>query len=126
MEEVSLARLRQLIVDIHTVCEDGLLFDTDIALQLGYSASEVECAETILELETKDSLHQLYNTYVRRCYPNADFSPAVRYFPIAKLIFITDISTGITSYIFEEDFEKDLIERGVTILPSWSFKNNAT
>ena len=52
MEELSLQRIRELIIAAHSVSDDGILsFDTSNSASLGFTKSEIEEANKILAAE---------------------------------------------------------------------------
>ncbi len=110
MEEMSLQRIRELLLAIHYPVEIGVEFDTDKALGLGYSAEEIAFVERIIRIEPDRSLIKLFKRLVIFCNLDYSFSCGIVYIAIAKIIFITEADGSKCSHIFEEDLETKVAE----------------
>ena len=114
MDEAKFRRLRQLILDSTTIHDDGISFDTDIALEKGYSEEEIAIADNLLlncSFFTRDFLDKIM--YLRGDY---QFKPQIYFVEFAKIIFIVDKNRQKSTHIFEEDLEKEvLFKQFVTI-----------
>ena len=106
MENVSWEKVRNLLLDIHTVDHEGIEFDTDRAVELGYTSKEINAAETIITTNNNWSLRaeEIREQIIMLCFWKA-IKPVIYYLNDVKLIFIFDISLGIYSYMFEEELE---------------------
>jgi hypothetical protein len=111
MEEISLQKIRKLLLDIHIPSERGVVFDTDKAPELGYSAEEIEFAERIIQIDSDYSLIQLIKRQIIFCDLDLSYLSGVVYIAIAKIIFITEPDGSECCHIFEEDLETKVAER---------------
>ena len=107
MEEMKLQRIRELIIAIHSVGDDGLLFDTSKAQSLGYSEQEIDTANKILAMEPIEYLDELFKSKI--IFTSFHQGPApslnVFYIGLAKLIFVINTEKEIHTYVTEEDLE---------------------
>ncbi len=128
MEEISLQRLRELILDIHSFVELGVEFDTNKALELGYSETEIEIASKILAINQNSSLNNLFKSKILFCNPDFQSKKTVYvyYVMLAKLIFVFDEESDIYSHIFEEDLEEKVRETQKIITTIEYFDANPT
>ena len=112
MVEMSLQRLRELTLEIHSFEEKGIEFDTNKALELGYSETEIEIASKILAMEPNVSLNNLFKSKIIFCDPDIQSKKAffVYYVMFVKLIFVIDRDANVYSYIFEEDLEEKVMQ----------------
>jgi len=112
MEEMSLQRLRNLILDVYTIDESNLIFDTDTALSKGYSIDEVEFANKVFELNPLVSFHTFHlKNDLRYFLDDDEFNPIIFYIQLAELIFIIDLESEVYSYMFEEDLQEKVAEK---------------
>ena len=125
MEEISLQRIRELLLAIHYPVEIGVEFDTDKALGLGYSAEEIAFVERIIRIEPDRSLIKLFKRQVIFCNLDNSFSSGIVYIAIAKIIFITEADGSKCSHIFEEDLETKVAEmKDFLNLLAWATSNH--
>ena len=109
MEEVSLQRIRQLLIDIHSVDDAGTLtFNTEKCQQLNYSDAEIASVNKILAMERIDYLDELFKSKVifSAITPNSTTVLDVYYFGVAKIIFIIDKEMGYYGHVVEEDIDE--------------------
>jgi hypothetical protein len=109
MEEVSLQRIRQLLIDIHSVDDAGTLtFNTEKCQQLNYSDAEIDMVNKILAMERIDYLDELFKSKVifTAVTPNSSPILNVYYFGIAKIIFVINVEWGFYTHVVEEDIDE--------------------
>lgn len=109
MEEVSLQRIRQLLIDIHSVDDLGTLtFNTEKCQQLNYSDVEIDTVNKILAMERNDYLDELFKSKVifTAVTPNSSPKLNVYYFGIAKIIFVINVDWGFYTHVFEEEIDE--------------------
>jgi hypothetical protein len=124
MEEMSLSRIRELILAIHTPRENAVEFDTEKALELGYSAEEIAFAERIIPIQAHRSLIKLFKRQVIFCSLAKGFDSGIVYVAIAKIIFIVEADGSKCDFIFEEDLEAKLAEmKEYIFLMDWATSN---
>jgi hypothetical protein len=124
MEEITLARTRQLILDIHGPTEKGIGFDTDLAPGLGYSQQEILFVERVLEVIPDRILTKLFANLIVFCELDKGYNPGIVYVPIAKMIFIIDGYGQECNHIFEEDLEAKVAEiKNNAINLAWALSN---
>lgn len=106
MEELSLQRIRDLIIAAHTVSEDGeLTFDTTSLDTIGFTKEEIEEADRILAAEQCEPLQEYFKSLIKFSF--VDPPPAtIHYIGYAKLIFSVSVEKQAYSYITEEDLEQ--------------------
>lgn len=125
MNEMSLQRLRELLLAIHAPSEKGVEFDTDKASEFGYSMEEIAFAERILSIEPDRSLIRLLKRQIIFCDLDKSFESGIVYVAIAKIIFITAADGSKCSYIFEENLETKVAEtKDFVNLLAWASTNN--
>ncbi len=109
MEEIAWERIRELIVDIYCVGEEGLYFETDIALIKGYSLEEIKLAENIFETNPRNTTKakQLVDD-IMFCAKYRHLYPMVYYIEAVKLLFVCDKYDKCYTYIYEEDLAKEV------------------
>lgn len=109
MEEIAWERIRDLIVDVYWIDDEGLHFDTDLAIVRGYSIAEVKLAENILETNPSHTLKvkQLVDD-IMFCAKYRDINPMVYYIEAVKLLFVINKYDNTEIYIFEEDLAKEV------------------
>jgi hypothetical protein len=113
MEELSIQRIRDLIIAAHSVSDDGVLsFDTKHSASLGFIQEEIDEADSILAAEQAECLQEYFKSKIAFCFP--DPGPIqVYYIGYAKLIFSVNREKQAYSYITEEDLElkvRDMID----------------
>lgn len=109
MEELNLQRIRQLLIDIHSVDDAGTLtFNTEKCQQLNYSDAEIDTVNKILAMERIDYLDELFKSKVifSAITPNSTTVLDVYYFGVAKIIFIIDKEMGYYGHVVEEDIDE--------------------
>ncbi len=111
MEEMSLQRIRELLLAIHSPTEKGVMFDTDKALEFGYSPEEIAFVERIIPIEPDYSLIKLLKRQIIFCSLDKGFDSGIVYVAFAKIIFITAADGSQCSHIFEEDLDTKVAER---------------
>jgi hypothetical protein len=106
MEELSLQRIRDLIIAAHSVSDDGILsFDTSNLKSLGFTEAEIDEANRILAAEQAECLQDYIKSQIKFCF--VDPAPAtIYYIGYAKLIFSISNEKQAYSYITEEDLEQ--------------------
>ena len=109
MEERARERIRELIVDIYCVGEEGLYFEADIALIKGYSNAEIKLADNILETNSRTTIKakQLVDDFMF-CAKYRHLYPMVYYIEAVKLLFVCDKYDKCYTYIYEEDLAKEV------------------
>ena len=87
MEELSLQRIRDLIIAAHKVDDDGeLTFDTTSLASLGFTDAEIDEADGILAAEQCEPLQKYFQSLIKFCFVQPE--PAtIHYIGYAKLIF---------------------------------------
>ena len=111
MEEMEIWRLRELLLDIYTVDEAKLEFNTDRGLSKGYSIKELEFADKVLELNPLVTFHTFrLKDDIRYLLSDEKFNPIVFYIELAELIFIIDLKDEVYSYMYGEDLEEQVAE----------------
>ena len=124
MKEISLQRIRELLLDIHSPSERGVVFDTEKAPELGYSAEEIAFVERIIPIEPDRTLMSLFKREIIFCNLDKSFSCGIVYVAIAKIIFIIEADGSECDHIFEEDLETKVAEMKDFInLLAWSTSN---
>ena len=106
MDEAKFRRLRLIILDSTTIDNEGILFDTNIALEKGYPEEEIAVADELLtncSFFTRDFLDK-----IRYWYGDPDFKPQIYFVEFAKIIFIIDKNKKKPIHIFEEELEKEV------------------
>ena len=109
MEEIAWERIRDLIVDVYWIDDEGLHLDTDLALIRGYSIAVVKLAENIIETNPSHTLKvkQLVDD-IMFCAKYRDINPRVYYIEAVKLLFVINKYDNTEIYIFEEDLAKEV------------------
>ena len=110
MEEISLQRIRELLLAIHYPVGKGVEFDTEKAPDLGYSAEEIAFAERIIPIEPDRTLISLFKREIIFCNLDKSFTCGIVYIAIAKIIFIIEADGSECDHIFEEDLETKVAE----------------
>ena len=111
MEEMEIWRLRELLLDIYTVDEAKLEFNTDRGLRKGYSIKELEFADKVLELNPLVTFHTFHlKDDIRYLLDDEKFNPIVFYIELAELIFIIDLEGEVYSYMYAEDLASQVAE----------------
>ena len=112
MDKAKYRRLRQIILDSTTIHDDGISFDTDIALKKGYFQDEIAIADELLtncSFFTADFLDKI--RYLR-C--DSEYKPRIYFVEFAKIIFILDKDLQKCRHIFEEELEKQVLFKQYT------------
>ena len=110
MEELSLQRIRDLIIAAHSVSDDCLLsFDTTKSASLGFTEAEIDEANAILAAEQEETLQDYFKSQIDFCFPNPG-SFTIYYIGYAKMIFSVNHEKQAYSYITEEDLEQKVRE----------------
>lgn len=103
MKEVN-ARVRQLIVDIHYVDEAGIHFDTDVAIEKGYSADEQKEADYILANNNRENDKAILYQAAIMVVDNYRFGvPGVYYIEAVQIVFYHYAVTDTHSFAYEEE-----------------------
>lgn len=106
MEELSLQRIRDLIIAAHKVDDDGVLtFDTTSMASLGFTKAEIDEADRMLAAEQCEQLLEYFQSLIKFSF--VDPPPAtIHHIGYAKLIFSISQEKQAYSYITEEDLEE--------------------
>ena len=124
MEEISLQRIRELLLAIHYPVGKGVEFDTEKALDLGYSAEEIAFVERIIPIEPDRTLMSLFKREIIFCNLDKSFTCGIVYIAMAKIIFIIEADGSECDYIFEEDLETKVAEmKDFVQLLAWATSN---
>lgn len=110
MEELSLLRIRDLIIAAHSVSDDCILsFDTTNSASLGFTESEIDEANRILAAEQTEYLQDHFRNLLKFCF--VDPAPTtIYYIGYAKLIFAISEEKRAYSYYTEEELEQKVQE----------------
>ena len=110
MEELSLPRIRELIIAAHSVSVEGILsFDTTKSATLGFTEAEIDETNRILAAEQVPQLQDYFRSKIN-FYFLKDSPCIVHYIGYAKLIFSIYPDEDGYSYITEEDLEQKVHE----------------
>ena len=104
MEEAKYWRLRQIILDSTRFVSCGVSFDTDNALEKGYSEEEITEADYLLtecSFYTRDFLKE-----IRLITTNTEDKFVVYFVEFAKIIFVLYEDSQKSMHFFEEDLQK--------------------
>ncbi len=124
MNKMNLQRTRELLLAIHSVCEKGIEFDTEKALELGYSTEEIKFVERIIPIKPDPSLIKLFKTQIIFCSLDTGFNSGIVYIALARIIFIVEADGTKCTSMFEEDLDTKVAERKkVVTLLDWAISN---
>ena len=124
MKEISLQKIRELLLDVHSPSERGVVFDTDNAIELGYSPEEIAFAERIIPIEPDRTLMSLFKREIIFCNLDKSFTCGIVYIAMAKIIFIIEADGSECDHIFEEDLETKVTEmKNFVQLLAWTTSN---
>ena len=125
MKEISLQRIRELLLAIHYPVGKGVEFDTEKALDLGYSAEEIAFVERIIPIEPDRTLMSLFKREIIFCNLDKSFTCGIVYVAIAKILFIIEADGSECDHIFEEDLETKVAEmKDFLNLLAWATSNH--
>ena len=109
MEEKPWERIRHMLVDVHTIDDEGLYFDSDVALIKGYSPAEIKIAEDLLQTTPSRTIRGeqlleeiLWWTHCKQ------FDATVYYIEAVKLLCVINTFEDTYTYIFEEDLDIEI------------------
>jgi len=111
MELDNWQTIRELIKDVYRANAPFIEFDTDLAIEKGYSLYEKAIAERVI-IDSPNA-YDSYNAIIdelAQAFKGIDKNPRICYLPEVKLILLHLDSAGITTHVFEEELETKFTE----------------
>ena len=104
MEDTKFWRLRQLILDSTTFLDNGIHYNSNTALEKGYSEEEIAIADEIFANWSRFTTKFLDK--VKDVYGDPAKNSAIYYVEFVKIIFIIEKENQKSTFILEEDLQK--------------------
>jgi len=104
MDNTKFWRIRQLILDSTTYLDNGIYYNSNFALEKGYSEEEIAIADEIFT--NWSSFTTKFLDKVKYVYGDSAKNSAIYFVEYANIIFIIEKENQKSTYIFEEDLHK--------------------